>query len=210
MAINAMVIIAILSVRQVNIVLEQPASSQLWKTWCYKKWIERFSAIRVHTWMRAFSHELAKPTILYCLLQNAESLKRIWSPQREQMKTELGDEAFMTGTKIPACPGIKTNASEYYTESADGRVQGCKKLSESASYTEAFAKAIFDLHGAADLLEVQNFEVAAYVQVLTDLGLFDDEAASPYITFLSEKSKNDGLKQMTLDEMFRTSKKTRV
>jgi hypothetical protein len=81
---NLVCLLSVAAVRWVWPLIEQPASSVMWKLWCMDAWQKTMQSEKVTTWMKCFNHGMPKPTQLRTLLPCGSSLKRIWSKQREK------------------------------------------------------------------------------------------------------------------------------
>lgn len=147
---NLSVILAIMMVRSVLIVVEQPQNSKLWFHWALSRIIHPSNGFRrVWTWMRCFGHELPKPSILVANFCTINQMRRVWSLRREVASLEIGSEAWSSTVDVSALGRYtvthadKLNNAAYHIKNPNGKVQGTKKLSTAAAYTVPFAREIF-------------------------------------------------------------------
>ena len=83
---NVTLLLVIAHWRKVFFVLEQPGSSAMQ----YFPWvsilIEELRLQRIWTWMRAFGHMIPKPSYLLSNMQEAYSLRKVWSKKRSFLR----------------------------------------------------------------------------------------------------------------------------
>ena len=82
---NFLVIASICCMRGVRVLIEQPESSKMWLNVVFRKFLKVFQFKRHHTWMKAFGHDLPKPSDLMANFEGGETLVRIWSKGREKL-----------------------------------------------------------------------------------------------------------------------------
>ncbi len=122
---NTVVLLQWAHSRGVYWVVEQPATSRMWKWGPMEALLAECFAVRVHTYMGCFGHRQQKPTVLWGTLPTLAELGRARRDVPESAR----------GTDDPAVVGYKRDAS--------GRVCGNRFLHESATYTAGFGAALF-------------------------------------------------------------------
>ena len=98
LVVNVTVLLIVAAMRYCFWLVEQPASSQMWRVWCLADLLEKSGARRIHTWMRCFGHPMAKPTVLWTNMPTAVRLKRVWSWRAEARQNVATGTCSATGT----------------------------------------------------------------------------------------------------------------
>jgi hypothetical protein len=147
---NLAVLLAIMTVRSVLIMIEQPKNSKLWFHWALANITQQDRGFRqVWTWMRCFGHDLPKPSMLVANFSTARQMRRVWSFRREVASSDLGSDAWSPTLDTSVLKEYKVTRADklhsaaYLTKNHNGKVQGTKKLATAAAYTAPFARELF-------------------------------------------------------------------
>jgi len=129
-------------IRQLIFVIEQPISSQMFRTpeMEYLKGI--WSLVTVSTWLGLFGHILMKGTKLLTNLPETGGLSRKMTRARRQAIKRRQERAMQAARR-------RGKSLCYYRRDKEGRVSGGKDLSSTSSYPKKFCTEIFKLWSAA-------------------------------------------------------------
>ena len=126
-ATNTAVILQQLIERQVNVMVEQPASSKMFELPAFQQLMDG-GTWKIHsTYMGCFGHSMPKETILLSNMKSSRLLCRRmdwawWRSHKSKM------------APMPAA----------WVKTKDGRTKGTKALQGSAAYTKLFCNAVFE------------------------------------------------------------------
>ena len=182
---NFAVLLAILTVRGVLILVEQPESSALWFNYCIELWKQWSRSLRVHTWFRCFKHPMPKPSDLVATWLGAGALKRVWSEKRELCYESMGEYVYTTKCKpseLIIGQGRLPKNHQFTRINRGGSVSGTKHLPESAGYTVMFVEAVFNAWQKQPKVTFDKMD-CTYEEAFEACGLTHLESLRKYFTF---------------------------
>lgn len=156
---NAVELCRIASCRHVLCIVEQPLNSVMFSLQCFEQIVYSDSWFSIVTYMGCFGHALSKPTRLWCCALGNVGVQRQFVALLSRSKRDLPlhlqciavsrsvkKAQLITSASDPFFQVCRPMASAFYERTSDGKVNGKKSSHISGQYTEAFSRALLDLH----------------------------------------------------------------